>query len=302
MHMIFTDYSAKTLAPNVDRLETDPSLSKILVPVDFSDCAENAIRFAVAIALRTGASIKLFHSVQLPLQTAEMVAYPIDTLERDAAQRLGNMTVEIVDWLQKEGMRAIAVHHQVHVGFAAEEIVNAALRDGSDLIVMGTLGAGAIEGRILGSNASTVMQHVKCPVLIVPDNAEFSGFKRIAYTSDMHEVNRPAVKMLVDFASHFGSEIQVVHILSKGDKLDPEQANVFRDEFAKAAHYNLVSFHIVDDEDDTLVHVVDEYVDSNHIDIVAMLTHRRGFWEKLFKPSLTKRFAVHAHKPLLAFH
>ena len=300
--MIFTDYSAKTLAPTVDRLETDPSLHKILVPVDFSACADNAIRFAVAIALRTGASIKLFHSVQLPLQTAEMIAYPIDTLEREAAKQLGDMTVEIVDWLQKERMRAIQVHHQVHVGFAAEEIANAAKHDGSDLIVMGTQGAGAVEGMILGSNASTVMQQVACPVLIVPENAEFSGFKRIAYASDMHEVNRPAVQMLVDFARHFDAEIQVVHILSKGDKLDPEQANVFRDQFAKAAHYEAVSYHIVDDEDDTLVHVVDDYVDSHDIDVVAMLTHRRSFFEKLFKPSLTKRFAIHAHKPLLAFH
>jgi nucleotide-binding universal stress UspA family protein len=300
--MIFTDYSSKTLAATIDHLGEDDLLHSILVPVDFSDCADNAIRHAVAIALRTGAKIKLFHSVQLPLQTAEMTSFPMDQLEREAARRLGDKCVEITTWLDRERFRKIEVSHQVHIGFAGEEIVNEATRSGCDLIVMGTSGAGALTGMILGSNASTVLQGVKCPVLVVPEDAEFEGFKRIVYASDMKEVNRPAVKMLVDFAKHFDSELHVLHVLGAKDLLTPEQANSFRDQFLKAAHYDKVSFHILDAEDDTIVHTIDEYMDSNDVEVVAMLTHSRSFFDKLFHPSLTKRFAVHAHKPLLAFH
>lgn len=300
--MIFTDYSSKTLAATIDHLGTDDLLQRILVPVDFSDCADNAIRHAVAIALRTGAKITLFHSVHVPLQTAEMTMLPMDQLEREAAQHLGDKCVEITKWLDRERFRHIDVRHKVHIGFAGEEITREAEREPADLIVMGTHGTGAIEGAILGSNASTVLQRVKCPVLIVPENAEFEGFKRIAYASDMREINRSAVKMLADFAKHFESELHVLHILGRNDKLTPEQANSFKDQFLSAASYDKVSFHILDSEDDTMVHIVDEYMDNNDVEIVAMLTHARSFFEKLFHPSLTKRFAVHAHKPLLAFH
>jgi nucleotide-binding universal stress UspA family protein len=97
--MIFTEYSYKTLAAKVDLLGEDDLLKRIFVPVDFSDCSDNAIRYAVAIAIRTGAEIFLFNSVQVPLQAAEMATYPLDALEKEAAHRIGNLAQEITTWL-----------------------------------------------------------------------------------------------------------------------------------------------------------------------------------------------------------
>jgi nucleotide-binding universal stress UspA family protein len=300
--MIFTEYSFKTLAAQVELLGEDNLLHRILVPVDFSPCAENAIRFAVAIAIRTGAEIYLFHSVQVPLQAAEMATYPLDALEKEAAIRLGDIAVEITNWLDKERFRKLVVHHQVSIGFAGEEIVQKTKSDKVDLIVMGTHGTGVIEGMILGSNASAVVQKVTCPVLVVPEDAEFHGFQRIAYASDMHEINSKALDTLVHFAKHFRSEIQVLHILTKGDALTPEQANSFRERFKKAANYESLSFHIIYAEDKSVASMIEEFMDTNDVEVVAMVTHHRSFFDKLFHPSLTQKLTVHARTPLLAFH
>ncbi|MEY3445001.1 MAG: Universal stress protein family, partial [Bacteroidota bacterium] len=121
--MIFTEYSFKTLAAKVELLGEDDLLHRILVPVDFSSCSENAIRFAIAIAIRTGAEIYLFNSVQVPLQAAEMATYPLDAMEKEAATRLGDIAAEITNWLDKERFRKLIVHHNVAIGFAGEEIV-----------------------------------------------------------------------------------------------------------------------------------------------------------------------------------
>jgi nucleotide-binding universal stress UspA family protein len=300
--MIFTEYSSKTLAATISQMGHDSLLSNILVPVDFSDCADNAIRFAVAIALRTGAKLTLFHSVHLPLQTGEMVAYAVNELEREAAKQLGDKAEEITNWLEKERFRQLEVRHLVQVGFAADQVVLLAEDAHSDLVVMGTHGAGALEGRLLGSNASAVMRRLKCPVLVVPQDAEFAGFKRILYGTDMQEINRPALKLLADFAGHFDAELHVLHVLTEGEKLGPEQANSFKDQFQKAVHYPKLGFHIVDAEADTISEVVDEFVTRHNIELVAMLTHQRGFFDQLFHPSLTKKIAVQARGPLLAFH
>ncbi|MBL0017966.1 MAG: universal stress protein [Bacteroidetes bacterium] len=300
--MIFTEYSYKTLAAKVDLLGEDDLLKRIFVPVDFSDCSDNAIRYAVAIAIRTGAEIFLFNSVQVPLQAAEMATYPLDALEKEAAHRIGNLAQEITTWLDKERFRKLKVHHQVAIGFAAEEIALKAKAMEADLVVMGTRGTGAIEGMILGSNASSVVQNVTCPVLVVPEDAEFHGFDRIAYASDMHEVNAKAIQTLVHFASHFHSEINVLHILTKADELSTEQANSFREQFKKVAKYGKVSFHIAYAEDKSVATMIEEFMDSNAVEIVAMVTHHRSFFDKLFHPSLTRRLTVHARKPLLAFH
>lgn len=300
--MIFTAYSFKTLAAKVELLGQDELLRRILVPVDFSECAENAIRFAVAVAIRTGAEIKLFHSVQVPLQAAEMAVFPLNDMEKEAAKKLGDIAEEIVDWLDKERFRRLVVQHQVVVGFAGEEIARVAKKDETDLIVMGTQGTGAIEGMILGSNSSAVVQNVTCPVLVIPEDAEFGGFKRIAYASDMHELNVKAVQTLVHFASHFRAEIHVLHVFTPKDKLSPEQANSFREGFAKVANYENVTYHIIDAEDRSIAATIEEFLVDNDVEVVAMVTHHRSFFDKLFHPSLTKRLTVHAQKPLLAFH
>lgn len=300
--MIFNDYSPQSLAATVEHLGTDELLKQILVPVDFSDCADNAIRFAVAIALRTGAKIRLFHAVQLPLQSGEVTSYPLQDLEKDAAKRLGKKVEEIMLWLERERFRRLQVSHEVHLGFASEEIVRAARRGDTDLIVMGTHGASTLAGKLIGSNAAFVLQGAHCPVMVVPQGAEFAGFKRIAYASDMSEVNRPAIQLLADFAGHFDAELHVLHVVSANDPLTPEQANAFKDQFTKAAHYPKASFHIVDAEDDGVVHTIEEYTRLHGVEVVATLSHQRGFWSRLFQPSMTKRLALHATKPLLALH
>lgn len=300
--MIFTAYSFKTLAARIEHLGEDDLLHQILVPVDFSECSENAIRFAVAIAIRTGAEIKLFHSVQLPLQTSELAVYPLSDLENEAARRLGEMVLEITEWLEKERFRMLKVGHQVSTGFAAEEIARVASKDHHDLIVMGTHGTGVLEGMILGSNASAVLQRVECPVLVVPENAEFEGFRRMVYASDFHEINAKAIQVLTRFASHFNAEIHVLHVLTGKDELTPEQANAFKAAFDEVADYEALAFHVVGAEDKSVASAIEEYVDTHDIEVVAMVTHHRGFFDKLFHPSITKRLAVHAHKALLAFH
>jgi nucleotide-binding universal stress UspA family protein len=300
--MIFTSYSSKVLAAKIEQLGEDELLKHILVPVDFSECSENAIRFAVAIAIRTGAELKLFHSVQVPLQTAEMSAYPISELEKEANERLTEMVAEISAWLEREGFRKLRVYHHVAIGFAAEEIAFSADRNKSDLIVMGTHGTGSIEGLILGSNSTAVIKRVACPVLVVPENADFQGIERIVYASDMHEINAKAIQMLTAFASHFNAELFVLHVLTGNENMSPEQANSFKEEFSKIANYDRITYHIVDSEDQPVAEVIEQFMDENDIEIVAMITHHRKFFDKLFHPSITKRLAVHAHKPLLAFH
>jgi nucleotide-binding universal stress UspA family protein len=48
-------------------------------------------------------------------------------------------------------------------------IVDAAERDGADLVVMGTRARSGVRSLLLGSTSHHVAQHARCPVLIVPD-------------------------------------------------------------------------------------------------------------------------------------
>lgn len=300
--MIFTEYSSKTLAAAIQLMDEDELLQQILVPVDFSECSYSAIRHAVAIAIRTGAGIKLCHSINLPMVTAEMVAVPLGDLEKEAATKLSEISAEIMHWLDRERLRKIEVKFQVSTGFASDEILKVAAHHKVDLIVIGTKGAGNVVGALLGSNASTVMQKAHCPVLIVPEAAEFAGINQIAFASDMMEIDSDTVNRLVDFARHFASKIQVIHVLHGQDFLSPEQASAYKARFMELANYENIDFHILDSDGRTITQTIEDYAKENEIDVLAIQNTERGFLDKLFKPSVSKKLAIHANLPLIAFH
>lgn len=300
--MIFTEYSSKTLAAAISEMDEDDLLQKILVPVDFSECSNSAIRHAVAVAIRTGATIILVNTVNLPMVAPEAGVISMGDLENEAAAKLSKMAAEITHWLDRERLRVVEIKFQVRSGFVSDEILNLAEKDDADLIVMGTRGAGNVVGTLLGSNASTVMQKAHCPVLIVPEDAEFAGYGEIVFATDMMEIDVETITRLVDFATHFSANLQIVHVLHKQDYLSPEQASAFKERFAEVANYDKLGFHIVSADGRTVVEAIEDYVEENSIDVLAIQNQERGFLDKIFKPSVSKKLAVHAKIPLIAFH
>jgi len=143
------------------------ALKRILVPTDFSDPSEEALRTAMAFAQTFGATLDLVHvavEAAYPLPPPiDLASLPIDigpALER-AAEGLAAEEARVRD-------AGIACESTTLVGRAYREIVARARATSADLIVMGTHGRSGLAHAILGSNTARVVQHAPCPVLIIP--------------------------------------------------------------------------------------------------------------------------------------
>lgn len=140
-------------------------LKKILVPTDFSECSEAAVRYGRALAAAFGASLHLLHVVQDPYTqpwSAEAFPAPLgDLLEQWQAQARQRL-VELLPEAER-GSAMIAVQ----VGSPFYEIVRYAGEQNADLIVIGTHGRGPIGHMLLGSVAEKVVRKAPCPVLTV---------------------------------------------------------------------------------------------------------------------------------------
>ena len=141
------------------------ALKKILVPTDFSECSDAAVRYARALADAFGASLHLLHVVQDPYTqpwAAEAFAAPLGEMlaewQQQAAARLTAVLTE-----KEKGHAVVATV----VGSPFQEIVRYAADQRVDLIVIGTHGRGAIGHMLLGSVAEKVVRKAPCPVLTV---------------------------------------------------------------------------------------------------------------------------------------
>jgi len=148
--------------------KTAAQLRKILLPTDFSGCANYALPYAAAIARATGATITCVHVVEpmVPAVGYSGLAEPMpiadisDQLEDSAERELP----ELSDCQEFEGLKIeeVIVH-----GDAAAEIVRVASEEEVDLIVISSHGRTGFGRIIFGSTAESVVRHASCPVLVV---------------------------------------------------------------------------------------------------------------------------------------
>ncbi|MBM3979691.1 MAG: universal stress protein [Planctomycetes bacterium] len=140
------------------------SITRILVPTDFSACALPAVRYGAELADKLSAELILLHVVPdsvLALPDAVM-PNPAPTADLTALIDAGKQALANLIAAEKLTARA-----EVRIGSPAGEIVAAAGDLQADLVCIATHGRDGLARVILGSVAEQVVRHAPCPVLTV---------------------------------------------------------------------------------------------------------------------------------------
>ena len=140
-------------------------IRQILVPVDFSEHAEEALGTALGLAKVFGAELHLLHCYQINPSTVSPYGMVIpETFEHDVRQAALR---RLAEWRRKGNGEGVTVHEHISAHFPAEEITAMAEKLGADLIVMGTRGLTGLKHVLLGSVAERTVRFAPCPVLTV---------------------------------------------------------------------------------------------------------------------------------------
>ena len=139
------------------------AFERILVPVDFSDHSQAAIRYAEELANRYHAGLQLLHVVEVPTYPYFYVPPEeeyIDSRKDRAAQALNELASELLE-------TSVSCSTHVRNGRSASEIVKFGEESGSDLLVITTHGLSGMDRLLMGSTAEEVLSRASIPVLTV---------------------------------------------------------------------------------------------------------------------------------------
>jgi nucleotide-binding universal stress UspA family protein len=145
-------------------------LLKILVPVDFSECAREGARYASVFATRVGANLLLMHVVQPPDSVTreqfnrDADGSPLVTVARlDAEDKLE----ELVNFLPLVG---ISAETEIDVGVPVDRLAEETKRPDVDMVITSTHGYTGLRHALIGSTAEQLVRLAHCPVLVVPSH------------------------------------------------------------------------------------------------------------------------------------
>jgi nucleotide-binding universal stress UspA family protein len=206
-------------------------LTKILLPVDFSEQGDGAAQQAAALARHFHAGLILLHvnPILVPALAAPgEFTGPIDTGWITALEAQGRKDLETY---HQADLAGIDVRKIVVTGDPAASIVELAHREKPDLIVMPTHGYGPFRRFLLGSVAAKVLHDVDVPVWTGAHLQKGSQpmWKRIgrvicAIDLKMAEAVLPWAR---DFASEFKAELIIVHAIHEQPQVNAASAHEY---------------------------------------------------------------------------
>jgi universal stress protein A len=143
-------------------------IQRILVPVDFSECAKHALEYALRLAAKLGASIEALHVWTLPATLPGDAGHTLRTAAGETLESLARAEAnrQMADFLH-EVIKPPNVALTTAIAFGQEAEVITGIAKGFDLIVMGTNGRTGISLWVVGSIAEKVVRSAPCPVLTV---------------------------------------------------------------------------------------------------------------------------------------
>lgn len=190
-------------------------LSKIVLPVDFSDRSIGAAQHAKALACRFQSEVHVVHVVDLRVLGLYGFANDEAAADRFAPGCKQFAQQNIENYLEDE-LSGLKVKRVLLYGDPAREIVHYAGAEEADLIVLPTHGFGPFRRFLLGSVTTKVLHDAHCPVwtgVHMEGPPKPAGFARILCALDPWNGDFSALAWAWQFGHVAGAQVRIVHVL-----------------------------------------------------------------------------------------
>ncbi|MCE7058987.1 universal stress protein [Dyadobacter sp. CY343] len=281
-------------------------MNRILIPIDFSENAKRALSAAKTISEKEVTELLILHAYQPYI--ADVNLTPGGVLPGIGGSDFLNMTTELedefhkkledyADELRAEGYKVRPLWILGSVHSAVEEAIE---EYNPNLIVIGRTGTGGFLDKLIGSSATQIALHSKCPVLVIPPQSTPGKFSKVVYATQFEYDETDILREVFVLLNHLGGNLTLLKIQSD------TQPNIQSDNQYIAeikGNFAITDDQIVFRKSNHVLDGIEEYCDEVGADLLIMSSRERSFIEEfLINPSVTRKLIIDTHVPLLVFH
>ncbi|WP_121666929.1 universal stress protein [Mesonia aquimarina] len=270
----------------------------ILLPTDFSQNSWNAIAYAVDFFKNIHAN---FYIIHINDQEPEEVISDGSVIEKKKSNTVIQSFQLLLQKLQQQ--KTNTKHHfytSIEDGNFIESIRLHVAEKHINFIVMGTQGNSNFKEATVGSHTTDVITKVKCPILVIPENARFRSVSEIAFPTDFNTRYKTKILSTLKRVSHFNnSALSVLYVSKKSEELSEIQQNnklFLQGQLQDIPH----SFHYK--VDSTLEEAVQSFVVQHEVRMIAMMAKNLNFFQHILFHPIAKKISYHKEIPFLVLH
>lgn len=269
----------------------------ILCPTDFSECSLNAIEYAAKLGEKYQARLLLLH---VPDKEDYLKLFSKDKEELDfvsfAKSKLDNLVYEVEKESLSKGLDSC--QGLIREGKIVDTLLEFAEENRVDLIVMGTEGVNDFKKNYVGTRSSQVIERSERDVLIVPRKVFFRTPRKMVFATNYVEEDKLAIQKIVQLATFYDSEIDVVHVGTKTRSIDKALHQTMVSEIRPFVRYDKVNYILKSYRDEPGLGL-ESYLISAKGDLLITLSKKKSWFEQIFTQNLSKKMSYFINKPLL---
>ncbi len=277
-------------------------MKKILVPIDFSEYSEYALKAAAILAKQQNAEIIVLHMLGL----SEAVLIKDETQEANEAMFYMKLAEKrFSTFLDKEYLKGIKVTETVQNYKIFSEINEVAHEKEADLVVMGSHGVSGLREEVfIGSNTEKVVRTSDIPVLVIKNPVDDFTLDNVVFASDFKIENITAYHKAKKLFNSLNATIHLLYVNLPGEQFrssDQIEERVkeflFKADEGSLEMYNKVVYY----NDYSVESGVFNYSKKIKADCIAIPTHGRRGLAHFFNGSIGEDIANHANRPVITF-
>jgi nucleotide-binding universal stress UspA family protein len=275
-------------------------MKRILFPTDFSENATNAFVHALEFAKIVQGELILLHSFELPIVNNQffpenyMVIY--ESIELAQFDMFKAEIPKLRAIAKERGLEHIRMSHRLMDGGLHFNIEKSIKEDKIDYVIMGTEGATGWTTFFSDTNTGLVLTDINVPLLSIPANAVYKKMENIGFTTRFRSKDKNALKKVLKIAKKANAVVKCLYVKTSESDVSKEMIREWEKEFAADA----ITFSII--YSDNVKESILDFIATKDIDVLTMLTYKRGFFEGIFHPSLSKKVVNSFAIPILSIH
>lgn len=275
-------------------------MKKIIVPVDFSEHSEYALRTAAKLAKKNNAEILALHMLEM----SDILLTKTDVEQQQKAVFFLKLVEQKFEaFLDKGYLKGIKVTPIVKHFKVFSELNGVAKENNADLIVMGSHGASGVKEFFVGSNTERVVRHADIPVLVIKSKVANVDFGTVVFVTNFDEACVKPYLKAVKMFDVLGTKLKLLYV-NLPNELFRSSVEIEKKiaEFLMKADGNLEKINDVAYQADYSVELgVINYSNKVGADLIAIPTHGRKGISHFFSGSIGEDLVNHSSLPVITF-
>ncbi|MDC6367113.1 MULTISPECIES: universal stress protein [Flavobacteriaceae] len=271
-------------------------MKSIIVPIDFSEQSENALKVAASMAKAHDAELYVLHMLELSPAIMSESGY---VSQEQVVHLLKIGEKRFAEFLDKPYLSGIKITPIIKHYKVFSEVNEIAEKHNADLVIMGSHGTDGLQEIFIGSNTERVVRNSDIPVLVIKGKIDNFQPKHFVFACDFQEENVPAFKKAIEMTKLLKAEFHPVYVNTPGDEfLSSKDAY---EKISKFLHSANAGLEVEIYNDYTVEKGVLNYSDTISADLIGIPTHGRKGLSHFFMGSIGEDIANHSEAPVITF-